>query len=126
MPHSTRHKYTAQVCEGAAQQELRVCGPSLRGGTRGHDTCEISDMVISLDKHINLVYHYLMPTLRSDKVCQEVCHFLSVLQFMYLFIGKMSLRFSEYSVSEISVYYEIRRVVPMLGKDLSTLHFAKA
>ena len=70
--YASRHKYTAQVCKGAAQQELRVCGPSLRGGTRGHDTCEISDMVIILDKHINLVYHYLMPTLHSGKVCQEV------------------------------------------------------
>ena len=29
-------------------------------------------------------------------------------------------------VSEISVYYENRWVVPMLGKDLFTLHFAKA
>ena len=29
-------------------------------------------------------------------------------------------------VSEISVYFENRWVVPMLGKDLFTLHFAKA
>ena len=29
-------------------------------------------------------------------------------------------------VSEISVYYENRRVVPTLGKHLFTLHFAKA
>ncbi len=40
--------------------------------------------------------------------------------------GKRVFDIAGIRVSEISVYYENRRVVPMLGKDLCTIHFAKA
>ncbi len=75
-------------------------------------------MVISLDKHIYLVYHYLMPTQRSGKVWQEVCHFLSVLQFMYSFFHNFE--FCPH-IASISHFFSKRppRVSSQLTKKLT-------